>query len=78
MCNLVWREQYRTFDWGDVVANLSGLVLTIPASVWFWRSRNGLQGQDEMGEDVWDEREEGEGLLWDAEDLSESRLERGS
>lgn len=36
--------QYRVFDWGDVMANLSSLVFTVPWSVWFWRS--GRRGGD--------------------------------
>lgn len=51
--------QYRTFDWGDVLANLSSLLLTIPFSLWFWRNRGDSYGRlSGGGRDIWDARDE--------------------
>lgn len=51
--------QYRTFDWEDILANLSPLLLTIPFSLWFWRNRG--DSYDRLsggGRDIWDARDE--------------------
>lgn len=51
--------QYRTFDWGDVLANLSSLVFTIPLSFWFWKDRGDSYGRlAGGGRDIWDARDE--------------------